>query len=150
MSRQLVELTCPKAQFRPVSTNGVRWLDREADWERAQAFWPSDSPLTRLAWDEAHEMGFHCCAIIEGTAIASIAAEYRYAADTWMVAAVRTGPAYRRRGYAKATVSFVTERILSAERRVTCYTNADNTAMIRTAQSLGFELTVVGQEHDQT
>ena len=137
---KLVKLVCTVEQFRPCSTARVRWLDWDRDYSLAEAFWPVQFPLTRKIWDEAREMGYRYCAIVEEGRIASLAAEYRYSDDAWMVAAVGTAPEYRRRGYAKAVVSFVTGGILRAGRLATCSTREDNMAMIRTAESVGFRL----------
>ena len=137
---ELVQLTCTRDQFRPAFAEHVRWLDWESDFGWAQAYWPPEHPLTREIWDEARQMGFHYCAIIRDDTIVSLAAEYRYSPDAWMVAAVSTAPGHRRQGYAKATVSFVTRQILNADKLATCFTKKNNIAMIRTAQSIGFQL----------
>jgi len=65
---------------------------------------------------------------------------WRYSEEAWEVAAVYTVPAFRRRGYGKAVVSFVTAHILDAGRLATCHTRVDNAAMIATAESVGFRL----------
>ena len=136
-----VEMTCTLVDFRPVAMSRVRWLDWEQDFALAQAFWPPEFPLTPEIWAEARDLGYHYCAIVEDGQIASIAAEYRCADDAWMVAAVSTAPAFRRRGYAKAVVSFVTQGILDAGRIAFCQTREDNIPMIRTAESVGFRIT---------
>ena len=137
-----VELTCTLDDFRSAPTSHVRWLDWEQDFALAQAFWSLEYPLTSKIWAEARDLGYHYCAIVEDGQIASIAAEYRCADDAWMVAAVRTAPAFRRRGYAKAVVSYVTQGILDAGRVAFCQTHADNLPMIRTAESVGFRISI--------
>ncbi|MBN2391460.1 MAG: GNAT family N-acetyltransferase [Anaerolineae bacterium] len=136
-----VELICTLSDFHPASASHVHWLDWEQDFALAQAFWPPDLPLTPEIWAEARDLGYHYCAIVEDGQIASIAAEYRCVDDAWMVAAVGTAPAFRRCGYAKAVVSFVTQGILDAGRVAFCQTREDNLPMIRTAESVGFRIT---------
>jgi len=138
---EYVELTCTPADFRLVATSRVRWLDWEQDFALVQAYWPPQFPLTPEIWAEARDLGYHYCAVVEDGQIASIAAEYRCADDAWMVAAVSTAPAFQRRGYAKAVVSFVTHGILDARRIAFCQTRQDNIPMIRTAESVGFHIT---------
>jgi ribosomal protein S18 acetylase RimI-like enzyme len=138
--RDLVRLRCTREQFRPSASDRVRWLDWDRDYVLASAFWPPDLPLTRETWDEARVLGYHYCAIVEDDKVASIAAEWRYADDAWEVAAVGTAPAYRRRGYARSVVSFVTAQILDAGRVATCTTGCENIAMVRTAESVGFQI----------
>jgi predicted GNAT family acetyltransferase len=118
----------------------VRWLDWDQDYPLARAFWPPDFPLTQEVWEEARALGYRYYAIVEGDEIASIAAEWRYSDEAWDVAAIVTAPAYRRQGYAKSVVSFVTGQILEAGRVATCTTQHDNIAMIRTAESVGFQV----------
>lgn len=141
-----VELTCNRTDFRPTSTSQVRWLDREQDFTLAQAYWPPHLPLTPEIWAEIHELGYHYCAVVVEGQIASLAAEYRYSDDAWMVAAVSTASAFQRRGYGKAVVSFVTQRILDAGRIAFCQTRQDNIPMIRTAESVGFRINRTGVE----
>ena len=138
--KRYVKLRCTREQFRPGTIDRVRWLDWDRDYPLARAFWPPDMPLAREVWDEARALGYHYCAIVEEDEIASIAAEWRYSDGAWEVAAVRTAPAYRRRGYARSVVSFVTAQILDAGRVATCTTGHENIAMIRTAESVGFEI----------
>jgi predicted GNAT family acetyltransferase len=118
----------------------VRWLDWDRDYPLARTFWPADKPLTREIWEQARDLGYRYCAIVEADEIASIAAEWRYSDKAWEVAAVGTAPTYRRQGYARSVVSFVTAQILGAGRVATCTTERDNVAMIRTAESVGFQI----------
>lgn len=139
-----VELACDHSDFRPTSTSQVRWLDWEQDFALAQAYWPPHLPLTPKIWAEIHDLGYHYCAVVVDGQIASLAAEYRCSDDAWMVAAVSTAPAFQRRGYGKAVVSFVTQGILDAGRIAFCLTREDNLPMIRTAESIGFHITRTG------
>jgi RimJ/RimL family protein N-acetyltransferase len=131
----------------------VRWLDWERDYELASTIWPKEHPLSRETWLEARELGYRYCAVVERRRVErrrvdrrpvgrprllAIAAVWRYSETAWEAAAVRTRPDARRRGYAKAAVSFVTAHILDSGRRATCTTGQDNLAMQRTAEAVGF------------
>ena len=137
-----IHLICTQATFRPSPISKIRWLNQAQDYFLASEFWPADVPLRQSDWDEAHAQGYQFCALIENEHILSLAAEWRYSEQRWEVAGVQTHPSYRRRGYAKATVSFVTEHILAQGRVATCTIEANNTGMICTAQSVGFERTI--------
>jgi RimJ/RimL family protein N-acetyltransferase len=142
-----VRYECTRHTFRPNTRYPVRWLDWDSDYALALAMWPATSPLTLGVWREARQLGYRYCAVVERTCvhagaqarILSIAAVWRYSETAWEVAAVRTRPDARRRGYARAVVSFVTTHILDAGRRATCTTAWDNVAMQRTAESVGFQ-----------
>ena len=134
----IVSLTCTSTTFRPCQSYPVRWLDWEADFERAQGLWPSDFPLTREIWEEAREAGYRYCGVVEGDTLVACAAVWRYSDAAWEVAAVRTLEAYRRRGYGQAVVSFATAYILAQGRVATCHTEVRNLAMRRVAARVGF------------
>lgn len=137
-----LNLTCTRDTFYPSLIADVRWLDWEGDSELARALWNSqggtysDKEWEEL-WSGARAEGYRYCAVLEGCAIASRAAEWRYSDEAWEVAAVYTAPAFRQRGYAKSVVSFVTAHILKASRLATCHTDANNLAMARTAEAVG-------------
>jgi GNAT superfamily N-acetyltransferase len=133
-----VALTCTWETFCPHDDPRVRWLDWEADFALAQSMWPPESPLTLAVWNEARTLGYRYCALIEAQQAVALAAVWRYSDDAWEAAAVRTRPEFRRRGYGRAVVSFVTAHILAAGRVATCHTGADNAAMIGTAERVGF------------
>ncbi len=133
-----LKFTCSEATFRSVGSGAVRWLDWLADFEIAQRFWPPEIPLTRQIWKEARNAGYRYCAVVENTQITAIAAEYRFSDDAWMLAAVGTAEANRRRGYGKQMCAFVTAHILESGRIATCETYEDNLPMIRTAESIGY------------
>jgi len=135
----VVKLTCTTATFRPCSSAHVRWLDKEHDYPLVHAFWPRESPLSRAQWDQAHVDGYQYCGVIVDGCLAAMAAVWRYCPTAWEVAAVATLPQYRARGYGKAVVSFATAAILEAGRVATCTMRADNGAMIRTAEAVGFQ-----------
>jgi len=94
----MITLTCDRTCLRAASVSDVRWLDWDEDFSLVQQFWPREFPLSRRVWDQARADGYRYCAIVEAGQIASIAAEYRFSDDAWMVAAVKTATASRRRG----------------------------------------------------
>ncbi len=131
-------LVCDPKTFRPVDHSGVRWLDTERDYPLAAEFWPREIGLSLQDWQDARNQGYRYCAIVEGGRIVSLGAVWKYSRDRWEVAAIRTAPEFRGRGYAKRIVSFVTEHILASGRVPTCTVSAENVAMIRVVESVGF------------
>ena len=135
---QTVNLNCTRATFHPIQNYPVRWLDWDADFILAQEFVPEKAPLTREVWDDSRRDGYQFCAVIEKERIVAWAAAWRYSEKAWEVAAVRTHPEYRRRGYGQTVVSFVTGYILENGRLATCLTRSSNDTMQKTAMSVGF------------
>ena len=136
----MVHLTCTQNDLTSLNCSSVRWLDRDADFELAREFWLAlQQELTYPEWVEAHVLGYTYAAIVEEGKVISCAAVWRYSEQAWEVAAVVTRDGYRRRGYAKQVVAFVTAYILRNGRLATCTTHDDNTAMIATAKSVGFK-----------
>lgn len=131
-------LICTPNSFRPTDCSHVRWLDWENDYPLAQAYWPQDPPLSREDWEQNRAEGFRYCALVEQGSIAALAAVWTFSQTHWEVAAVSTAPAFRRRGYGKAVVSFVTAHILEQGRTATISTDESNVAMLKTALSVGF------------
>lgn len=131
---------CTKDPFRPEIKHPVRWLDWEEDYAIARKRWTSlDSEAFREMWSGARKEGYEFAAVVDGEKLVAIAAVYRYSETHWMLAAVSTDDAAdRRQGYAKSVCSFVTAHVLEAGRTATCCTRADNIAMQRTAESIGF------------
>ena len=109
-------LICTPDSFRPADCSRVRWLE----------------------WEQNRAEGFRYCAIVEHGAIAALAAVWTYSQTHWEVAAVSTAPAFRKRGYGKAVVCFVTAHILEQGRKATLLTESRNVAILRTAESVGF------------
>ena len=133
-----VSLVCTPESYRNVEFSGVRWLDRDADYHLAEALWSPEAPLSRRIWEDAHQDGYRYCGFVAGGQVVAIAAEWRYSDEAWETAAVRTPEGFRRQGYGKRVVTFVTSHILASGRVATCHTAFDNVAMIRTAVSVGF------------
>jgi len=133
-------LVCSKEDFTPAPFDRVRWLGRDGDLERIKDFWPAEYPLTDKDWLTALDEGYRYGAIFDGDRIIAIGAEYRCSPREWEVVRVRTDRARRKRGYAKALVSFLTCDILGHHRVAVCETRDDNTAMIRTAKSVGYRV----------
>jgi predicted GNAT family acetyltransferase len=135
----MIYLACTKQHFIPTDTAAVRWLDRDADEALAQAYWQAlGQELRRSTWRQAHEFGYQYAALVMEGRIVSCAAAWRFLDEAWEVAAVGTLPDYRRRGYAKRVIAFVTAAILAAGRLATCSTSDGNVAMAAAAKSVGF------------
>jgi RimJ/RimL family protein N-acetyltransferase len=129
-------LECVADMFRPRQLHAVRWLDVEADYPLARGFWAF--PISPADWRGFRDDGYQYCAVVEDGRIVSIGAIWRYSDHAWELVAVSTRPKFRRQGYGQSVASVVTAAILSEGRRATCLTAADNVAMQRTAESLGF------------
>ena len=133
-------LICSKSDFSPVDFTGVRWLEQESDYPPAKQYWKAfDQDLDDITWSKAHEFGDRYAAFLEGGQIISIAAVCYLSDEAWEVAAVSTLKSYRRKGYSKRVLSFITAYILETGRLATCSTNEDNVAMIAAAKSIGFQ-----------
>jgi hypothetical protein len=133
---------CRTETFRPRTRHAVRWLNPHSDYALARAYWnlKPGNDLSLEHWQEAHDLGFSYAAVVENEQIISLAAVLRYSDAAWELAAVSTNnPANRLRGYAKSTCSFVTKYILGTRRTATVGTGLDNTAMQRTAESIGYQ-----------
>ena len=134
-----VRLTCDPQAFRPAADARVRWLDQAADFDLALEAWHATGiTITRADWDDWHRQAYRYCGIVENGRLVSSAAVWAYSPAAWELAAVRTDPAHRRRGYARAVCAFATTYILAHGRIATCTTHPDNTPMLRLATSLGF------------
>lgn len=131
---------CTAETFRPGGLYPVRWLAWDADFPLAQAHWAAvNCPINYPTWLEARALGYHYAALIEQGAVRSVAAAWNYSAANAELAAVSTHPAFRCRGYAKSVCAFVTAHILHSGQTATVSTAADNIAMQRTAESLGYQ-----------
>jgi RimJ/RimL family protein N-acetyltransferase len=134
-----VSLVCTHESFAPVATDGVRWLDVEADFALADELWRTNKlDLVPREWEEWHRDGYRYCSCIDDGRLVSIAARWAYADDAWELAAVHTLSDYRGRGYASAACSFATAAIVTPGRRATCHTEAGNAPMLRVAEKLGY------------
>lgn len=130
---------CTKETIIPVDSSGVRWLDPNADCERAIAYWAELGHVLRQGtWLQAHGHGYRYAGLVRCERVLSCSAVWRFSEECWELAAVTTLESHRRRGYAKQTASFVTAHILEEGRSASCSTNDDNMAMIATAESVGY------------
>jgi predicted GNAT family acetyltransferase len=137
----MIHFSCSKNNFSPAPCDGVRWLDQDADFALARAYWLElGQTLTRKTWDMAHQFGYTYAGLLAVNRMISCAAVWRYSPQCWEVAAVSTLPDFHRQGYSKRVVSFVTEYILNSGKVATCSTDDDNLAMIATARSVGFQV----------
>jgi predicted GNAT family acetyltransferase len=145
----MISLVCNKQDLVPADATGIHWLDPEADYLLAKAYWRGrGQELSRETWEEAHAAGYRYAALLREGQILSCAAAWRYSDHAWEVAAVGTLPAFRRQGYATRVVAFVTAYILAASRVATCHTAEDNAAMRATARRVGFREVAKGETSD--
>ena len=135
----MLRFECTQESLRPAPSSWVQWLDIERDFPLADVHWRALGGMLRKEdWRKWHDQGYKFCAVVEDGAIAAIGAVWRWSGEAWEVAAVHTRERFRRRGLARAVVSFLTEHILSSGRTATCHTDPGNTGMIKTAESVGF------------
>jgi len=136
----MIFFICTKQSFIPIDSAKARWLERDADYELAKDYWRDlRLDLLHSTWLKAHEFGYQYAAIVENDRIVSCAGVWRFSEEAWEVAAVSTLESFRRKGYSKSIVAFVTAFILKAGRLATCSTSDDKIAMIATAKSVGFQ-----------
>jgi predicted GNAT family acetyltransferase len=136
----MISFVCSVQDLIPMDNHtGTRWLDPEADYALAKAYWRGrGQDLSLATWLEAHASGYQYAALAREGQILSCAAAWRYSDEAWEVAAVGTLDGFRRQGYATRVVAFVTAYILAAGRVATCHTGEDNAAMQATARRVGF------------
>jgi GNAT superfamily N-acetyltransferase len=126
-------------QLTKVDTSIVRWLIVPDDFNLFQLLWNKYGPnLTLDEWKSYYANGYSYCSIIINGEIIANAAAWKYSDTAWETAAVSVLPEFRKRGYGKAIVAFVTEYILKSGRIATCTTSEGNIAMQETALSVGF------------
>lgn len=130
---------CTPDTFCPSQPYPVRWLDWSKDACLALNFWALDPGIFRLVWKGAREGGLRYCAVVKEGQVIAQAAVRCCSNDTWELAEVLTAHEHYREGYALATCSFITTRILRAGRTAICVTTADNIAMQRTAERIGYQ-----------
>lgn len=137
----MIYFTCKAQDLTTIETSRVRWLECAADYALAKDYWKArGTELAHDTWTKAHEYGYQYAAIIEDGRIVSSAGVLRFSEACWEVAAVGTLEDFRRRGYARSVVAFVTAYILNAGLLATCSTSDDNEAMTATAKSVGFQV----------
>ncbi len=144
MAAQFVTFFCRRETFSPYRIEGPRWWAAD-EWEAAyrahEEMWPDSTTFwSREEWGELYSQGYRYCAVLrKGKAVAT-AGLWPRTDEEWEVIAVGTAPGFRRQGYGKAVVSFVTETILQGGRVATIGFRKENTPMRRTAVALGYEV----------
>jgi hypothetical protein len=134
---EMVFACCTQDTFRPNSFHPVRWLDWEADFPLAAAYWRQE--LLYKTWLEARFLGYRYAAVVTEGKILSLAAAWTCTGFSAELSAVSTNdPELRRKGYAKSACSFVTAEIVRQGRMATVSTDDDNLGMQRTAESIGY------------
>jgi RimJ/RimL family protein N-acetyltransferase len=137
----MIYFICAREDFVPMPTPGVRWLDKVAEYELARRYWEGfGQDLSCCTWDKAHEFGYSYAALIEDGQIVSSAGVWRFSEAVWEVSAVSTWSAFRRLGYSRRVVTFVTAYILQEGRLPALSTLDDNHAMTATALRVGFHI----------
>jgi len=140
-AEELVTLACTKETFRPCHSDCVKWW-AWSEWPEyfrmSSGMWPGRTPFSKEEWEQARSEGYTYSAAIVNDRTVATAAVWRRSDEEWEVAAVGTAPAFRRQGYGKAAVSFVTDYILKSGRTATIGFRKDNVAMHKTAESVGF------------
>jgi predicted GNAT family acetyltransferase len=142
----MISFVCSVQDLIPLDATGIRWLEQDADYALARAYWGArGQDLSRDTWEGAHASGYRYAALVREGRILSCAAAWRYSDEAWEVAAVGTLDEFRRQGYATRVVAFVTAYILASGRVATCSTGEDNVAMRATARRVGFREVPAGE-----
>ena len=96
--------------------------------------------LDEAKWQRAYSEGTIYCGLFVGGKMVSRACVEKYSMNAWEVADVRTAGPYRGNGYARRVCSFVLNAIIAQGRTATIRTEADNEAMKRVIEKLGFSV----------
>ena len=138
---EVMTLICTRETFRPVPTDSVRWLAPNADFYRVQQAMRTNGlePPAFEAWLDWHRQGYRFCAKTPQGIIVAGAAVLKHSETEWELAGVRTQAAHQGQGHGKAVSSFITAYILSELPQAVCHTEASNAAMLRVAESLGYQ-----------
>jgi predicted GNAT family acetyltransferase len=131
---------CTKQGINLLKLEEIRWLDPDEDYELSRQYWAAfGQKLSQFTWKTANNYGYQYAGFIIENVIISIAAAWKFSDKVWEVAAVSTLEAYRRLGYSKQVVMFVTKYIIDSGRLASCSTNDNNLPMTATALSIGFQ-----------
>ena len=135
----MIYFVCAPNDLLPIVARNVRWLEKDTDYELAKSYWQERGQvLSNSTWDKAHEYGYQYAAIIECNKIVSSAGVWRFSENWWDIVAAGTLKNYRRRGFSKSIVAFITSYVHKSGRLATGTTRDDNLAAITTAKSVGF------------
>ncbi len=137
-SAEWVVMECGRQNFKPVAGVDVRWLTLDDDFDFVRTAWVEDPSFRRRDWDRLHGEGYTFCVVSDVGTVLSRAAVWRRSEEEWEVEAVWTRADCRRRGLAKAVVSTATASVLENDRIATLHALAENVAMVRVAESVGF------------
>jgi RimJ/RimL family protein N-acetyltransferase len=135
------EVACTAERFSPRPADGMRWW-RADEWEefrRAHEGRWSNAPFwDGETWRRLYAEGYrYCSRLVDGRAVA-IAGIWPRTDREWEVIGLTTAEGFRRKGYGRAIVSCVTQRILDAGRVATMSYKEENAAMRRLAEALGY------------
>ncbi len=138
-----VRLVCTVQTFKPQDTEGLRWW-QAGDWADAysahEGMWPDSTPWAEEEWHELYSQDYRYCSLLVNSRAVAAAGLWQRTDHEWEVIAVGTAPGFRNQGYGKAVVSFVTRTILEEGRVATIHTETENTAMLRAASAVGYEV----------
>jgi len=143
MDVKFATFVCRKEAFRPYRIDGLRWWAAD-EWEAAykahEGMWPDSTFWSREEWDKLYSQGYRYCAALKNGRAVTTAGLLPRTNEEWEVIAVGSAPGFRRQGYGKGIVSFVTETILNAGRDATIGFRKSNIPMRWIAVALGYEV----------
>lgn len=96
------------------------------------------SGMSTKDWTDMLESGTDVFLLFEKSKPVARCCIERIDDNTLEAADIRTAKKYRRKGYSKQLVAYVTKLILSEGKKATCRTTADNTSMLKVIDSVGF------------
>jgi len=142
MAERGTHTVCTRETFRPYRIEGLRWWATD-EWEEAykahKGTWPHTTWFPEDLWRELYSNGYrYCSLLVNGQGVAT-AGLWPRTEKVWEVIAVGTGPDFRKKGYGKAVVSFVTQTILNAGKVARLTFRKGNIPMERIAAALGYE-----------
>ena len=139
-----VKLTfiCTSESFRPLSTEGVRWLAPQADFYRFEQMLLTRGvdPPKYEAWLEWHRQGYGFAAHVDQGTVLSIGTVMRQPEGDWLLAGVRTLDKHTGNGYAAAVSSFITKYVLRVQGRCASSLTDNDAPMRHILQKLGYSV----------
>lgn len=123
----------------PPAIEKVRWIE-ENDLDACQEPFREggERGWSLEEWLQLAAEGYRYCGIFEDDGLVALAGLWKRTPDVWEVISVVTKEGHRQQGLAKAVVAFAADHVLNHVRVATYTTGAENTASIRTAESVGF------------
>ena len=139
MMFRLIHGTCELHQ--PMK-HDIEWLsENDSEKLNAHLVLAGQKPMEDERYRALYRNGVarYCLLYNNGVPVARGAVE-PYSEDAWEAADIRTAREYRRRGFAKEILRFLSREILAHKKIATCRTEEDNLPMQKVLQFVGYSL----------